>query len=91
VLLWTQLRHLSHIDCKQEAKSSVGKAAARGVQGVSTVWAVNASSVTNSSLPTLRNLAVMPPDVNHLDALEDANGRRRWLPQMGTFGAPKPA
>lgn len=31
---------------KQKAKSGVGKAAARGVQGVSTAWAVNASSVT---------------------------------------------
>jgi hypothetical protein len=30
MLLWTWLRHLSHIDRKQEAKSSVGKAAAGG-------------------------------------------------------------
>jgi hypothetical protein len=51
--LWTQLRHLSHIDRKEEAKSSVGKAAAGGIQGVSTAWAVNASSVTYFSLPTL--------------------------------------
>jgi hypothetical protein len=33
ILLWTQLRHLSHMDCKTKAKSGVGKAAARGDTG----------------------------------------------------------
>ena len=87
--LWTQLRHLSHIDRKEEAKSSVGKAAAGGIQGVSTAWAVNASSVTYFSLPTLRNLAGMPPSVNHLDEPGCADGLYRWLPGLGTFGAQK--
>jgi hypothetical protein len=87
--LWTQLRHLSHIDRKEEAKSSVGKAAAGGIQGVSTAWAVNASSVTYFSLPTLRNLACMPPSVNHLDELGCADGLHSWLPGLGTFGAQK--
>jgi hypothetical protein len=72
---------------KQEAKPSVGKAAARGVQGVSTAWAVNASSVTYFSMPTLHNLACMPLGVNHLDGLEHANRLHRWLPGLGTFGA----
>jgi hypothetical protein len=87
--LWTQLRHLSHIDRKREAKSSVGKAAARGVQGVSTAWAVNASSVTYFSLPTFRNLAGMPPSVNHLGGLGCSDGLHRRLPGLGTFGAQK--
>ncbi|MDX6457415.1 MAG: hypothetical protein QOE55_1112 [Acidobacteriaceae bacterium] len=77
----------SHRLQKQEAKSTVGKAAARGVQGVSTAWAVNASSVTYFSMPTLHNLACMPLGVNHLDGLKHANRLHRWLPGLGTFGA----
>jgi hypothetical protein len=84
ISLWTQLRHLSHIDCKQEAKSSVGKAAAGGVQGVSTAWAVNATSVTYFSLPTSRNLAGMPPSVNHLGEPQYADGLHRRLLGLGT-------
>jgi hypothetical protein len=70
---WTQLRHLSHIDCKTEAKPRVGKPLQGGVQGYSTGWAVDASSVTYFSLPTFRNLAGPPPCVNYLVREEYAN------------------
>jgi hypothetical protein len=61
------------------------KAAAGGIQGVSTAWAVNASSVTYLLNAYSHNLAGIPPSVNHLGELEHADGLHCWLPGLGTL------
>jgi hypothetical protein len=86
--LWTQLRHLSHMDRKNRSQIYVGNAAV-GVQGDSIVWAVNASSIPCFVVPTSRNLAVASPGVNKIGRVGYANVRQRRLPARGTSRCPK--
>jgi len=74
---------------KQEAKSSVGKAAAKG--GTGRFDGLGGQRLIRHILfnAYTHNLACMPLGVNHLDGLEHANRLHRWLPGLGTFGAPE--
>ncbi len=81
--LWTQLRHLSPMDRKNQKLNHVAKAAVGGT-GLSMVWAANASSITSLVVPTSRNLAGAPPGVNKFSGMGYANVRQKRLPSLGT-------
>src|ERR1700748_1838104 len=80
ISVWTQLRHLSHIDCKTGSQIECRKGRCRGDTGRFDGLAVNTSSVTNFSLPTLRNLAGMPLAVNPFGCV----GARQRTPSLVT-------
>jgi hypothetical protein len=85
-LLWTQLRHLSHMDRKTKAKSG-RKSRCKGGYRAFRRPGRSTPHPSHTSLPTIRNLAGMPRGVNHLGKLGGANWLDSWLPGVGTFGA----